>query len=190
MTSNGPRSLRDAITVLFSQGRFEDGMSTLGGASQMPQVVKLECLGNLHFYKKELQMAVDKYEAAISIDPTYMISRYQYLVGTQDEKSGDFVDAFKRYQAAIDIEPSFVDPYVELGGLLVKIGDLKGAAQCYRDAISLAPSDLSVLYNLKSVLAKLNDGTPETYAAELAKVEAAYAILEESGAVLPEKRCW
>jgi len=190
MMLDDTRSSRDLITALFSQGCFEEGMSRLGSVSHMSQVVELECLGNLHFYKRELQIAVEKYEAAISIDPTYMISRYQYLVGTQDERRGDLVAAFKRYQAAIDIEPSFLDPYIELGGLLVKVGDLEGAAQCYRDAVRLAPSDLSVLYNLKSVLAKLNFDTPETYAAELAKVEVAYDTLEKSGAALPEKRSW
>jgi len=150
----------------------------------------LECMGNMHFYKRELQMAIDKYENAISIDPTYMISRYQYLVGTQEEKRGDFVSAFKRYQAAIGIEPSFVDAYVELGGLLAKIEDFKGAAQCYRDAIKLEPTGLANYHNLRSVLAKLKSETPALYGEELAAIEIAYDQLKRSGASLPQNSKW
>src|ERR1017187_8928954 len=99
------KPLRDLVTNHFAKGEFEEGLRQLKKAGGLPEVVELECMGNMHFYRRELQMAIGKFENAISIDPTYMISRYQYLVGTQAEKGGDFVSAFKRYQAAIDIEP-------------------------------------------------------------------------------------
>jgi tetratricopeptide (TPR) repeat protein len=184
------KPLRDLITNQFAKGEFEEGLRQIKKAGNLPEVVELECVGNMHFYRRELQMAIEKYENAISIDPTYMISRYQYLVGTQEEKRGDFVSAFKRYQATIDIEPSFVDAYVELGGLLVKVEDLKGAAQCYRDAIKLVPTDLATYYNLRSVLAKLKSETPAPYGEELAVIEIAYDKLKRSGASLPRNSKW
>src|SRR5438552_850465 len=105
----------------------------------MPEAMRLEGLGNVAFYERDLQDAVNHYEAAIALQPDRVIARYQYLVGTQAERSGDLVNAFKRYQAAIEAEPEFLDAYIELGGLLTKIKDFEGAAQCYRDAARIAP---------------------------------------------------
>jgi tetratricopeptide (TPR) repeat protein len=190
MNSNESKSLRDLITNLFARGEFDEGMRRLQGAEGIPAPVELECLGNFLFYKRELQNSVEKYEKAISIDPGYMISRYQYLVGTQDEKRGDLVAAFKRYQAAIDIEPSFVDAYIELGGLLVKVEDFEGAAQCYRDALKISPDDIMIYFNLKSVLKKLVNDAPDKYREELAEVDKAYSILGMNGALLPKDSKW
>jgi tetratricopeptide (TPR) repeat protein len=190
MSLGNAKSLRELVTSLFAKGEFDEGLRRLRSAGHIPKVVELECVGNMHFYKRELQLAIEKYEAAIAIDAEYMISRYQYLVGTQDEKRGDFVAAFRRYQAAIDIEPSFVDAYVELGGLLGKSGDLKGAAQCYRDAIKLLPNELFLYHNLKSVLEKLKHKAPDEYSTELAAVEVAYAKMERNGALLPRNSKW
>ncbi|CAJ0817759.1 tetratricopeptide repeat protein [Ralstonia flaminis] len=184
------KSVRDSVTQLFSQGDFEAGVTLLQKTESIPRFVELECIGNMHFYKRELQKAIESYELAISIQPGYEIARYQYLVGTQDERQGDFISAFKRYQSAIDIEPTFVDAYFELGGLLVKVGDFEGAAQCYRDAVKLAPSDLAGYYNLSAVLGKLAHTDPEKYSAELLAVDAAYEKLKESGAPLPSAGKW
>jgi tetratricopeptide (TPR) repeat protein len=128
----------------------------------------------MHFYRRELKEAVRCYEAAIGIAPDDIISRYQYIVGTQKERQGDVVEAFKRYQNAIEAEPTFVDPYVELGGLLVKIEDFEGAAQCYRDAVRLDPADVANHFNLKAVLTRLAQRDPERYRDELARAETAY----------------
>jgi tetratricopeptide (TPR) repeat protein len=183
--STNARQIRDSITALFERGSFDEGLSQLKQASDLPKVVELECLGNLHFYKRELQDAIRSYEFAILMDPSYRIARYQYLVATQDEKRGDLVSAFKRFQEAIDIEPGFVDPYVELGGLLVKVGDLEGAAQCYRDATRIEPTNLGIMYNLKAVFTRLAAAQPEKYRGDLQDVESAFRQLEKNGATLP-----
>jgi tetratricopeptide (TPR) repeat protein len=183
------KAIRDSVTGLFEKGDFDEGVRQMENNAQLPQVVRLECLGNLHFYKRELQEAINKYESSILIDPEYLIARYQYLVGVQEEKKDDFVSAFKRYQAAIEIEPTFIDAYVELGALLIKVGDFKGAAQCYRDALRLAPADITNVHNLKSVLLKLLSTDPDCKT-ELAIIEGMYNQLAQSGATLPTENHW
>jgi tetratricopeptide (TPR) repeat protein len=182
--------VRDNVTKLFSQGEIDAGLKLLKEAGSLPRFVELECIGNMHFYKRELQKAAEIYEAAITIQPDFGIARYQYLVGTQDEKRNDLVAAFKRYQLAIDIEPTFIDAYFELGGLLVKVGDFEGAAQCYRDAVKLAPTDLAAYHNLSSVLVKLADTAPDKYADERHSVDADYAKLKEGGAMPSSTGKW
>jgi tetratricopeptide (TPR) repeat protein len=185
------KSARDTITEYFASGRFEEGMKLFKEKeSDLPEPMRLECLGNFHFYRREIKEAIKQYEAAITLSPDYLIARYQYLVGVQNEKQGDFVAAFKRYQNAIEIEPTFVDSYVELGALLVKVADFKGAAQCYRDAARLEPDDLGNLHNLKTVLAKLVAEEPEQYGAELVSAESAYEKLARSGKKLPQRHQW
>jgi len=168
-------TLRDAVTAHYGAGRFDEGDRLLAeqGAG-LPEHVRLECEGNRLFYERKLQEAVYRYEAAIRLAPDYGIARYQYLVGTQAEREQRFVDAFKRYQAAIGAEPTFVDAYVELGGLLVKADDLAGAAQCYRDAVRLDPADVGNHHNLRAVLSKLAQAEPERYRDELAAADAAH----------------
>lgn len=184
------KTIRNRVTQYFASGAFDEGMRLLSSSDQLPGPVRLECLGNLSFYRRELQEAVRQFEAAIQLDPQYPVSRYQYLVGVQKEKQGDLEAAFVRYQNAIEADPSFVDAYVELGGLLAKVGDFQGAAQCYRDAARLEPDDLSNLYNLKTTLAKLAEEEPERYREELASAELAYEDLERRGARLPSHRKW
>ncbi|BBP59837.1 hypothetical protein PHLH4_34270 [Pseudomonas sp. St316] len=98
----------------------------------------------------------------------------------------ELVEAFKRYQAAIEADSLFVDTYVEMGGLLVKVGDLKGALQCYRDAVRIDSDDPGNLFNLKVVLEKLVEEEPDNYDVELKRVKEAYEICER-GAQLQDK---
>ncbi len=185
------RALRDSITRSFATGDFEHGMKLFEEArSELPEVIQLECLGNLYFYQRQFQDAVNKYEAAIKIDPHYYIARYQYLIGGQKEKQRDFVSAFKRYQNAIEIEPTFIDAYIELGGLLLKVGDLEGALRCYRDAVKLDPEDLANWNNLKNVLILLKKTAPAVYDQELSAAEAECKRLSALGRRLPSGHEW
>jgi tetratricopeptide (TPR) repeat protein len=182
--------VRDSVTELFSQGEVDAGLRLMKKAGSLPPFIALECAGNMHFYQRELQRAIGSYERAIADQPAHEIARYHYLVGTQDEKKNDLVAAFTRYQSAIGIEPTFVDAYFELGGLLVKVGDLEGAAQCYRDAVRLAPNELAAYHNLSSVLTSLAATVPDKYADERHSIGAAYRRLAESGVSLSSIGKW
>lgn len=174
--------VRDVVTEHFARRQFDEGARVLEErGSSLPEAVRLECLGNLHFYRKELQEAIQFYEAAIKNEPNYAIARYQYLVGTQEEREENFVEAFKRYQNAIEAEPTFIDPYVELGGLLVKVSDFEGAVQCYRDAVRLDPLDIANHHNLKAVLSRLVQLDPNRYKEELSAAEVAYEKVAQQG---------
>lgn len=103
-------------------------------ANRLSEADRYDDQGTQHYSRGEFQQAVDCYEAAIALHPDRIIARYQYLVGLQEEREGDFVAAFARFQAAIDAEPDFVHAYRSLGDLLLKVGDAGGAATCFRDA--------------------------------------------------------
>ncbi len=152
------------ITGLLIAGAKEEAQSLIESLRcTMNELEYQECLGNIHFYSEEYQQAIPFYEAAIQSPGEYDCARYHYLIGIQAEQAGKLSDAFQRYQAAIEIEPEFVDAYIELGGLLCKVEDFEGALQCYNDAIVVDPSDASIRHNLVEVLSKLAEKDSARY---------------------------
>ena len=137
---NSELEVRDKVTQLFSSGQFSEGDTLLANSvGILSDSVKLECLGNRFFYERKLQDAVKCYEEGIALNPNHSMARYQYLVGTQLLNQGALVDAFKRFQEAIEIVPDFVNPYVDLGSLLERVdnsfaysvtGVLRGSSIC------------------------------------------------------------
>jgi tetratricopeptide (TPR) repeat protein len=140
------------ITSLMQKGNLKHAMSMLATCeSSMPKCEHLECLGNSCFYERKKQEAITHYESAMNMNPEYDCARYHYLLGVQLEMQGDNIGAYDRYNAAIVIEPTFVDSYIELGGLLVKVKDFELAAKVYEDALIIDPCDLRIYANLKQV---------------------------------------
>jgi tetratricopeptide (TPR) repeat protein len=179
------------ITRLLSMGQLQEGAEAIEcSKSTLPLPVFLECVGNLHFYKRELQQAVNKYEEAMRSDADYESARYHYLIAVQKEREGDFVEAFKRYQSAIAIEPTFVDAYVELGGLLVKVEDLEGALTCYTDALKLDPMDLKNYANKAEVLRSLTNANPDRYAEQYSAVLGEFEDAKKRLPAIDESANW
>lgn len=177
MTEEEANAVRNAVIAHLSHGRLEQGTLLLDEyANHLPEPHRLECLGTIHFYRRDFQEAVRCYEEAIALAPTRVIARYQYLVGNQDEREGRMVEAFKRYQAAIEADRTFLDAYVDLGALLVKVGDLDGAANCYKDAVQLDPLDTASHHNLVTVLKRLAQENKQ-YEASLLAAKVAYETL-------------
>lgn len=156
------------LNAMLVNNQFAEAEELLAASgNELPESIKFECLGNIEFYKKSHQSAVNFYESAIKLSPLRIISRYQYLVGVQEEIAGNTEEAIKRYSSAIDADRSFLDAYVELGGVLAKRDQLEIAAQCYRDAIKLAPEDARIHANLVTVLSRLAQRKPSHYSDEL-----------------------
>lgn len=181
----------ERVTNLFVNGLYDEGLDLLEKhRRELARPVVAECLGNLCFYKRELQRAVDHYEEAMNADPNYDVARYHYLIGIQDERQGDLEAAFDRYQAAIEIEPTFVDSYIELGGLLTKVDDLEGALRCYTDSLALDENDLRVYANRMNVLKALAGRDSSQYGEELNHAVAAYAEAKTRLPAIPDSTVW
>ncbi|MBX9622365.1 MAG: tetratricopeptide repeat protein [Gemmataceae bacterium] len=179
------------ITALLASGARNEAELLIGtNRAALSEPEYKECLGNLHFYAKNYQKATMLYEAAMESWPEYDCARYHYLLGVQAEQAGQLSNAFERYQAAIGIEPGFVDAYIELGGLLCKVGDFEGAFQCYTDAIGIDPADLAIRHNLLQVLSQLAQKDPATYSQPLKDAQAAYDAAKGSLSQPESARVW
>lgn len=182
MNASDATEMRDVLLGHLSRGKIEEGIAFFKQKSdELPELFRLECLGNISFYQRNIGEAIKFYEAATLLSPEHVIPRYLYLAGVKNEREKKFVDAFKYYQAAIEAEPSFVDSYVELGGLLMKVEDFEGALRCYEDAVRLDSGEPSNYENLKAVLTKLNQNQPGCYEEKLQVAQTAYEKLISSG---------
>lgn len=182
MNASEASEMRDVLVGHLSSGKIEDGIALFKQKSdELPELFRLECLGNIGFYQRNIGEAIKFYEAATLLSPEHVIPRYLYLAGVKNEREKNFVDAFKYYQAAIEAEPSFVDSYVELGGLLMKVGDFEGALRCYEDAVRLDSQEPSNHENLKTVLTKLDQNQPGCYEEKLQAAKAAYEQIIRNG---------
>jgi hypothetical protein len=52
-------------------------------------VERVDCIGNQFFLQRDFQRAANYYERAITLDGSYAIARYQYLVGVQEERENN-----------------------------------------------------------------------------------------------------
>lgn len=193
MSDFSSAEIKETLVRYLSAGRLDEGEEFFKrNSKELSELLFLECAGDISFYRRNFAEAVKFYEAVISLSPGYVVPRYFYMAGVQREREGNLVDAFKYYQAAIDADPSFVDSYVELGALLVKVGDFEGALRCYEDALSLDSRELANYANLKAVLKKLNQEHPGCYQEKLQAAEAAYDQAARSGkeGSLPKNNHW
>jgi tetratricopeptide (TPR) repeat protein len=182
MNASEASEVRDVLVGQISSGKIEEGIAFFKQKSnELPEPFRLECLGNISFYQRNISEAIKFYETATLLSPKHVIPRYLYLAGVKNEREKNFVDAFKYYQAAIEAEPSFVDPYVELGGLLMKVEDFEGALRCYEDAVRLDSEEPSNHENLKTVLTKLDQNQLGYYEEKLQAAKAAYEKIIRDG---------
>ena len=193
MNNSEADKIKDTLVKYLSSGKIEEGLAFFKArANEIPEIFRLECLGTINFYQRNIGQAITFYEAATLLAPEHVISRYLYLAGVKNEREENFVTAFEYYQAAIEAEPSFIDPYVELGGLLMKVGDFEGALRCYEDAVQLDFHDPANHENLKTVLNKLNQSHPNCYEDKLQAANTAYAklLLDGQSKPMPQKHSW
>jgi tetratricopeptide (TPR) repeat protein len=141
-----------AITKLLEKGCAELALKKIEeGRNSLRPPEHLECLGNYFFYTRHQQNAVNRFEEAMTQYPDYHCARYHYLLGVKAEVGKDLEEAFRRYNAAIEVEPTFVDSYIELAGLFVKANDYEAAAKTYERALEFDPKDLRIYFNLVEV---------------------------------------
>lgn len=178
------------VTHLLSQKRFEDAAQLRTTARDLSPTEAVECDGNELFYRGRFQQALDAFKRLMEQEPTYFPARYYYLVAVQLERQGDLKQAFVYYRSAIEAEPTFVDSYIEVAGLLAKISDFEGAARALEQAIEFDPADLRIYANLRMLYRRLAQTNPQVYKARFDRLEADYDALAKQLGPLPDNHRW
>lgn len=96
-------------------------------------------------FRKASELAPDemKYSGAMM----NLIGKY-FKEGMDAYKFGDYATAEEKFRITIEIDPSFVNAYMQIGVIKRRSGDLDGAITCLEKGVEAAPDDVKALYNL------------------------------------------
>lgn len=187
MTEDANSTL-ERINSLLINNEFENALKLIN-SSNLSEDIKDESLGNYYFYKRDFDNAIHFFKKALETNSNARLSRYHYLSGIGYERLKKYDDAFAHYVESIDIDPLFVDPYIDLGGMLGKLKEYKKAAKCYRDAIGITPDDITLYLNLKMILQKMDINAIEIQN-EIKQIENNIKRLEMLGVNIPTMNSW
>ncbi len=134
-------------------------------------------VGTIYADMKKNNMAIQKYNVAISLDPTFPWPHY-YL-GNLNASMGKNKAAEKAYKQAIKLDPGYAHAHNNLGNLYNKIGEHRLAVSAYKEALKLNPDYANGHYNLGIAYDKMGmmDDAERSYKEALnADPEHAYAL--------------
>jgi tetratricopeptide (TPR) repeat protein len=117
-----------------------------------PSAAGYNNLGNALAKQGRIDQAVEAYQQALRVEPTYAEAHYN--LGNLFVPQGKFAEATRHYQEAVRILPDFVDAHNNLGNVLAERDELEGAIQHFRLALGLSPRLSEVHFNLADALTR------------------------------------
>ena len=103
-------------------------------------------LGMIAQDQAEHTRAITLFERAGKLSPREPVIAFQKAVSLN--QAGLTEQAIESYQAALALNPNYVEAHCNLGNLLKRKGDKSGAIACYERALKIAPQAAQIHYNL------------------------------------------
>jgi len=107
-------------------------------------------LGNALSKQGRISEAIESYERALQLDPTYSVG--YYALGNTLAQQGKLEEATHYLQKAVILDPDLVEAYSNLGQVLFRQGKLENATQQFRKALELRPTSGEIHFNLGNAL--------------------------------------
>ncbi len=117
-----------------------------------PSAAGYNNLGNALAKQGRIDQAVEAYQQALQLEPTYGVAHYN--LGNLFEPQGKLNESMHHFQEAVRILPDFAEAHNNLGNLLAKRDELEGAIQHFRQALELSPGRSGIYLNLANALAR------------------------------------
>lgn len=111
---------------------------------------------NEDYTKKSLDVYADELTERQKVKQSDKLSAVEYIIlGNKASDEGNFILAEENYRKAIDLNPNYVDAFINLGILLdTDKNRRQEAEENYRKAIELNPNESTAYYNLGILLGK------------------------------------
>jgi tetratricopeptide (TPR) repeat protein len=106
-------------------------------------------LGNIAYEAGDIDTALEAYGNCLQIDDTHPYIYYRY--GSLLAQAFRFTEAEEAFRKAIEIDPRFIEPALELAEIYVNTGRPDDAVPVLERAVEVDPSDASVLMALVQV---------------------------------------
>jgi tetratricopeptide (TPR) repeat protein/predicted Ser/Thr protein kinase len=102
--------------------------------------------------------AAEATAATVREDPAahvYLARRYV--------QQGNVDEAIAEYEAAIDLDPGFVEAYVDLGNLMVREGDFQRGLELFEEALDIEPGHVKAHLSMGDAYLQMGDYDPAAY---------------------------
>lgn len=103
-------------------------------------------LGVQYLNKKNLREAIEKFEEAVKLNPSFVLAHY--FLGNVLAKNGDLKKAESHLRSAIKLKPDYASAYNDLGNILTAQGNLEDALAQYITAIEKKPNYFEAHINI------------------------------------------
>jgi protein O-mannosyl-transferase len=143
VTSGNWQAENNLGMALFRRGRMEDAIPHFRAAAAIDpsDPVSNMNIGIYEHSRGAVPMAIEQYKKAISLarNPKLKAEAYNNL-GYAYKDIGDYADAQRNLQAAVNVNPEYVGAWISLGLVAQKSGDFGLAIQAYSRALKIEPS--------------------------------------------------
>jgi len=89
------------------------------------------------------------------IDRHYKEDTSNYYMGIALVATGEFVKGIEHWEAARDLNPRYLDAYIQLGNIFFENSHFNRALYNFQEADTLKPNDDFILYNISKTLLQL-----------------------------------
>lgn len=114
-------------------------------------------LGDDAYARRNDTTAIGEYEAALLIEPHDAVLQYHYARSLT--RAGRLADAARALKTAVDLEPYYAAPWLDLGRVLARTNDAAGARGAFSTFIDRAPrSDQADIRAAREALTSLTPG--------------------------------
>ncbi len=113
--------------------------------------------GNVYFNVGQYGLAIERYNQAVSLDPTLVAAFYNRANALT--RSGAYDEARQDYDRALELAPEDADAFNNRGMLHLYRGDYAAAIEDFNAALAIDPRDSTFIVNRG--LAHLHDARPE-----------------------------
>ena len=141
------------IEMLYEADRIPEAMQLFSQALRIKPAVAHYSLANALVQKGRTSEAIDHYQHALQIDPSYVEAHTN--LGDALFLMGRTSQAIDQYEQALRIDPNYGHAHINLADALVKTGRVPEAIDHYKQAVRMTPSYGTAHYNLGAALGRI-----------------------------------
>lgn len=112
-------------------------------------------LGSLYFHQGTLELAIEKYQAAVAAAPDFV--RGYYDLGVAWYHRGNMPEAIKAFRRCLEIDPHYNAAQYRLALSLFHAGNLEEALEHFEEAAALTPEYLMANYHMGVIHERRNE---------------------------------